>query len=41
MADKNLKKLSRAELLEMMIAFSEEAEAARRHETELREDLER
>lgn len=41
MADKNLKKLSRAELLEMMIAFSEEAEAARQHETELREELEK
>ena len=41
MADKNLKKLSRAELLEMMISFSEEAEAARAHETELREELEK
>ncbi|MBE5830938.1 MAG: hypothetical protein E7306_04265 [Butyrivibrio sp.] len=41
MADKNLKKLSRAELLEMMISFSEEAEAARTHETELREELEK
>ncbi|MBQ6408079.1 MAG: hypothetical protein IJJ64_08605 [Butyrivibrio sp.] len=41
MADKNLKKLSRAELLEMMISFSEEAEAARTHENELREELEK
>lgn len=39
MADVNLKKLSRAELLEMMIGFSEEAEAARKHEKELRDDL--
>ncbi len=41
MADINLKKLSRAELLEMMISFSEEAEAARRREDELREEFER
>lgn len=41
MAELNLKKLSRAELLEMMISFSEEAEAARRREKELREGFER
>ncbi|WP_051544903.1 hypothetical protein [Butyrivibrio sp. MC2021] len=41
MPDINLKKLSRAELLEMMISFSEEAEAAKRHEQELREQFER
>lgn len=41
MADINLKKLSRAELLEMMISFSEEAEAARQHEKELKEELEK
>ena len=41
MADVNLKKLSRAELLEMMISFSEEAEAARQHEEELKKELER
>lgn len=41
MADINLKKLSRAELLEMMISFSEEAESAKRHEQELREQFER
>ena len=41
MADKSLRKLSRAELLEMMIAYSEEAEAARQHETEYREELEK
>ena len=41
MADKNLKKLSRAELLEMMISFSEEAEAARQHEIELKEELDK
>ena len=38
MAEVNLKKLSRAELLEMMINFSEEAEAAKKHEQEYRED---
>ena len=32
MAEVNLKKLKRADLLEMMINFSEEAEAAKRHE---------
>ena len=41
MSDINLKKLSRAELLEMMITFSEEAEAAKRHEQEYREQLEK
>ena len=41
MAENNLKKLSRAELLEMMIAFSEEAEAAKLHEKEYKEQLER
>ena len=41
MADINLKKLSRAELLEMMISFSEEAEAAKKHEEELRQEFER
>ncbi len=41
MAELNLKKLSRAELLEMMIAFSEEAEAAKQHEIEYKEELER
>ena len=41
MAEVNLKKLSRADLLEMMINFSEEAEAAKRHEQEYREQLER
>ena len=41
MSDINLKKLSRAELLEMMITFSEEAEAARKHEQEYKEELER
>ncbi|SFC43301.1 hypothetical protein [Butyrivibrio sp. YAB3001] len=41
MADINLKKLSRAELLEMMISFSEETEAAKQHEKELKEELER
>ena len=41
MADLNLKKLSRAELLEMMIEFSEEAESAKRHEKELKEEFER
>lgn len=40
MADINLKKLSRAELLEMMIGFSEEAEEARRREEELKENME-
>lgn len=41
MAEVNLKKLSRAELLEMMITFSEEAEAAKKHEEELKEELEK
>ena len=41
MAELNLKKLSRAELLEMMISFSEEAEAAKQHEVELKEELEK
>ncbi len=41
MSQVNLKKLSRAELLEMMIAFSEEAEAAKKHEQEYKEELER
>ena len=41
MADVNLKKLSRAELLEMMINFSEETEAAKRHESELTESFEK
>ena len=41
MAEVNLKKLSRAELLEMMITFSEEAEAAKKHEEELKEALEK
>lgn len=41
MAEVNLKRLSRAELLEMMINFSEEAEAAKKHEQEYREELER
>jgi hypothetical protein len=41
MAEVNLKKLSRADLLEMMINFSEEAEAAKRHEQEYKEELER
>ncbi len=41
MADNNLKKLSRAELLEMMISFSEEAEAAKKHEQEYKEELEK
>ena len=40
MAEVNLKKLSRAELLEMMISFSEEAEKARKHEKELKESFE-
>ena len=35
MADINLKKLSRAELLEMMIKFSEESEQAAAHEKQL------
>jgi hypothetical protein len=39
-AEVNLKKLSRAELLEMMIAFSEEAEAAKKREAELTESFE-
>ncbi len=41
MAQVNLKKLSRAELLEMMITFSEEAEAAKKHEQEYKQELER
>jgi hypothetical protein len=41
MSEINLKKLSRAELLEMMITFSEEAEAAKQHENELKEELEK
>ena len=41
MAEVNLKKLKRADLLEMMINFSEEAEAAKRHEQEYKEELER
>ncbi|MBQ7614421.1 MAG: hypothetical protein IJU77_05205 [Butyrivibrio sp.] len=41
MAEVNLKKLSRAELLEMMIAFSEETEAAKKHEEQLWEELEK
>ena len=41
MADNiNLKKLSRAELLEMMIQFSEESEAAVAHEKQLEEQFE-
>ena len=40
MSDVNLKKLSRAELLEMMIGFSEEAEEARRRQEELIESME-
>ena len=41
MSDINLKKLSRADLLEMMIAYSEEAEAAKKHEQEYKEALEK
>ena len=41
MAEVNLKKLSRTELLEMMINFSEEAEAAKQHEKEMKEETER
>lgn len=41
MADLNLKKLSRADLLEMMIGFSEDAEKAKERERELREEFER
>ena len=41
MAEVNLKKLSRAELLQMMISFSEEAEAAKKHEEELKQEFER
>ena len=41
MVEINLKKLSRAELLEMMINFSEEAEAAKQHEIQLRENFEK
>ncbi|WP_292142687.1 hypothetical protein [Butyrivibrio sp.] len=41
MAEINLKKLSRAELLEMMIQYSEEAEAAKEHERLYKEELER
>lgn len=40
MPELNLKKLSRAELLEMMISFSQEAEAAKKHEEELKKELE-
>ena len=40
-AEVNLKKLSRAELLEMMITFSEETEAAKKREAELRESFEK
>ena len=41
MVEINLKKLSRAELLEMMINFSEEAEAAKQHEIQQRENFEK
>ena len=41
MAEVNLKKLSRADLLEMMINFSEEAEAARKREEEMSAQFER
>ena len=41
MAELNLKKLSRSELLEMMISFSEEAEAAKQHEIQYKKELER
>ena len=41
MSDINLKKLSRADLLELMINYSEEAEAARKHEQEYKEELEK
>ena len=41
MADKNLRKLSRAELLEMMIAFSEDAEKAKLHEEQMKEEYEK
>ena len=41
MAELNLKKLSRAELLEMMIGFSEEAEACKKREAELTAQFER
>lgn len=41
MAEINLKKLRRTELLEMMLNFSEEAEAARKHEEEMKEEMER
>ena len=41
MAEIDLKKLKRAELLEMMIDFSEEAEAARKREEDLRESFEK
>lgn len=41
MAEINLKKLSRAELLEMMIQYSEEAEAAKEHERLYKEELEK
>ncbi len=39
MADTDLRKLSRRELLNMMITFSEEAEAAKKHEEELKAEL--
>lgn len=41
MSDINLKKLSRADLLEMMITYSEEAEAAKKHEQEYKEELDK
>ena len=41
MAEVNLKKLSRAELLEMMINFSEEADEAKRREQEIKEEVEK
>jgi len=39
MAELDLKKLSRAQLLEMMLKFSEEAEAALSHEKEMQEQF--
>ena len=41
MAEVNLKKLSRAELLEMMINFSEEADEAKKREQEIKEEVEK
>ena len=41
MAEVNLKKLSRAELLEMMINFSEEADDAKRRAQEIKEEVEK